>query len=262
MPVVFGPSPGPRQGIDGLPYDYSTASRRVTAITFLSQVEALNRIMPPYCSLAGEPLVTVEWSLLRELEWLAGRSYSTLGVKFPVQYSGPGERATGAFLAVLWENLAEPIITGREELGFAKLFCELKEPRILRGEHHYSASWDGHTFMHMTISELHETDSPVGSSSAGDGVLHHRYLPHVDQSSGRAAVDEMVLTPSGGIAVSFDSFHTGRGSLKFIESTWQQLPTMHHIVNTLAALPILEYRAATVANTRGAKDLSDQRILR
>ena len=33
-----------------------------------------------------------------------------------------------SFLVVLWENLTDPILTGREELGFSKIYCEIPEP--------------------------------------------------------------------------------------------------------------------------------------
>jgi len=50
------------------------------------------------------------------IEWLAGRRYNTLGVTCPVVVRGEQTNTCGAFLMVLWENLTDPIITGREEL--------------------------------------------------------------------------------------------------------------------------------------------------
>ena len=40
------------------------------------------------------------------------------------------------------------------------------------------------------------------------------------------------------------------------------MPTQYNIVNAFAALPIVEYRDASVTQSVGAKDLSDQRMLR
>jgi len=78
---------------------------------------------------------------MKEIEWLAGRGYNILGVTFPAVFKGKEDTARGPFLTVLWENLADPIITGREELGFSKIYCELPEPRISRGEAHAVAGW-------------------------------------------------------------------------------------------------------------------------
>src|SRR3546814_18373599 len=49
-------------------------------------------------------------------------------------------------------------------------------------------------------------------------------------------------------------------TLDWTRSRWEDLPTLHHIVEALADLPLGPFLGATVSVTRGAKDLSDQRI--
>lgn len=258
MPVGFGPSPGPRQGPAGQRFDMTQAPRSTATVSFLTDASALAKLLPPCCVLEGEPIVTVEHVSLRALEWLAGRGYNLLGVKFPVRYVGPAETVRGPFMSVLWENRAEPIITGREELGFAKLYCDLPEPRILRDAWHYAASWDGHEFIRLTLSNLVDVEPPARRSY--DGVLHHRFLPSLSVDGG-ADVDEMVLSPSGSAAPVYRRFRQGDGAITFVPSSWEQLPTMFHIVNALADLPVHRVLGATLADTRGANDLSDQRAL-
>ena len=55
---------------------------------------------------------------MKEIEWLAGRGYNTLGVSFPVVFNGEVDRATGSLLTVLWENLTDPILTGPRGIRF------------------------------------------------------------------------------------------------------------------------------------------------
>jgi Acetoacetate decarboxylase (ADC) len=258
MPVVFGPSAGPRQGPEGETYDYSEAPRTTAAVSFLTTAAALERLLPPHCVLDAEPVVTVEHVELRELEWLAGRGYSLLGVKFPVRYRGPAETARGPFPSVLWENRVEPILSGREELGFAKLFCELPPPRVLGGVHNYSAIWDGHTFIRMSLSGLEEASPP--QAARVDGTIHHRFFPRVART-GEAEIEQMVLTPNGGGPIRHERYRKGRGTVEFVRSKWEQLPTMFQIINALADLPIIEPRGGSISDSRGAKDLSDQRVL-
>jgi len=57
-----------------------------------------------------------------------------------VVHGASGER--GSFLAVLFESLCDPIITGREEHGFPKVFADLR----VEGDR-YTLSWFGHDFM-------------------------------------------------------------------------------------------------------------------
>lgn len=259
MPTVFGPSAGPRQGRDGAGFDMSHAPRTTTTVSFLTDADRLARLLPARCTLDGEPVVTVEHSVLHELEWLAGRGYSLLGVKFPVRYDGPGESLRGPFLSVLWENRVEPILTGREELGYPKVYCELPPARVLRGERHLAASWEGHTFIEMQVGELQDAAPPAPSGA--DGILLHRYFPAVEPEQA-PSVDEMVMSPLGASPTRCKTYRRGTGCVEFVRSTWEQLPTMFHIVNALHELPVVRMLGGSVSETVGAKDLSDTRVLR
>ena len=259
MPVSFGPSISPRQGPEGARYDYSQSPKSAVSLQFLTEAAKLQRLLPPGFQLAGEPVVTIEYQYLRELEWLAGRGYNTLGVKFMARYEGARDRVTGPYLAILWENLCEPIITGREELGFSKLYCELPEPRVIGATRRYSAKWDGHEFMRLDLTDLTDAAPPQPAQGV-DGTLHYRYVPKVG-APGESEVEYPVITPMGGMKLLTDKFQQATGSIEFVRTSWEQAPTMHSLINTLAELPVLRVLGASLAEQRGAKDLSDQRRL-
>ena len=42
---------------------------------------------------------------MKNINWLAGRGYNTLGVRFPARYCGKRDQVSGSYLAVLWEKL-------------------------------------------------------------------------------------------------------------------------------------------------------------
>ena len=261
MPLVFGPTAGPRQGPDGGKFDMSKTPRTTATVSFLTEPEALRGLLPPGCEPVGEPIVTVEHTELRELAWLAGRGYSMLGVKYPARFVGDTEQLNGTFLAVLWENMPEPILSGREEIGWAKIYCELPPPRVFEHQTHYRAVWDGHVFLNMTLEDLSPGDPPPPPSPDHAGLLHHRFLPKVS-TKGETEVEQMILTPaSAGPQVHYDRVLRGSGKVEFVPSRWEQLPTMFHIVNKLAALPVVEWRGGSLIDSRGASDLSNQRIL-
>ena len=137
MPTHFGLSTGPRQGPDGRKFACKDNPKTTSlTVSFLTNREQLAALLPPRFELAGEPVVTIQASYMTEIEWLAGRGYNVLGVSFPATYCGEQDHVTGSFLTILWENLTDPIITGREELGFAKVYCELPSPRVLHGSWH------------------------------------------------------------------------------------------------------------------------------
>jgi hypothetical protein len=265
MPAVFGPSLGPRQGEDGRKFTSPSSHKTMTrSVSFLTNRHQLDELLPPGFAVRGEPVATVSASYMTEIEWLAGRGYNTLGVTIPVTFTGQEDHAIGNFLTVLWENLTDPILTGREELGVAKIYCDLPEPRIYQGATHCMASWMGFKFMDMTLSDLTPA-SPEPTSAAGappdDGLLHYKYMPRTG-TWGEADVAYVTLTPTAALRNVQLGVWRGQGTVQFYRATWEDLPTQYAIVNGLQQLEIKEYRGATVVQSVGATDLSEQRILR
>jgi acetoacetate decarboxylase len=266
MPTHFGPRTGPRQGPDGRKFENKDTPKTTTiAVSFLTNPDQLEAHLPERFELAGEPVVTVAASYMTEIEWLAGRGYNVLGVSFPATFDGEQDHVTGSFLAVLWENLTDPIITGREELGYAKIYCELPEPAVLRGERHLIASWMGFKFLDVKVHDLcqqsAEEIATLAQAQTSDGVLHYKYMPRTGEW-GTADVAYAVLTPAATPNRVIKERWVGEGSVQFHRARWEDMPTQYNIVNTLTDLEIKEYRGASVTKTVGAKDLSDQRILR
>jgi len=266
MPTHFGPRTGPRQGPDGRKFEcidnpYGTAY----SVSFLTNAQQLAAFLPPGFSLDGEPVVTVFSNHMTEIEWLAGRGYNVLGISFPVRFAGKRDRARGSFLTVLWENLTDPIITGREELGFSKIYCELPAPTCLRGEYHLTASWLGFKFLDMHLTDLRELSRDEiearAAGAASDGVLHYKYMPRTGDW-GNADIAYPVLTPATNSNQRILEQHVGAGRIAFHRARWEDMPTQYNIVNAFADLEILEYRSASLTKTVGGKDISDQRILR
>ncbi len=262
MPTHFGPRTGPRRGPNGNRFENRDSPRStIYSLSFLSDAEQLERMLPPGFQLEGEPVVTVSANYMTEIEWLAGRGYATLGLSFPARYAGQRDDVRGQFLTVLWENLTDPIITGREELGFSKIYCELPPPKSLRGQHHISASWLGFTFLDMHMRDL-QPQSPAASqdTGAGDGILHYKYMPRTGEW-GKADIAYATLTPAAAPNRRVIEQYIGEGELAFHPARWHDMPTQYNIVNAFAALEIREYRGASLIKTIGGKDLSDQRIL-
>lgn len=266
MPTHFGPSLGPRQGEDGRKFTSPSSHKTITyTVSFLSDRAQLEALLPAGFRVDGEPVVTVEVSYFTEIEWLAGRGYNVCGVKFPAVFQGQRDRATGPFLTVLWENLTDPILTGREELGFSKIYCEIPEPRVYAGTTHIATSWLGFRMMDLKVWDLAPAPLPPAAEPTPAGVLrgtlHYKYIPKTGDW-GAADVEHAVLTPEYTPNRVVHEVWKGAGSVQFQHATWEDLPTQCHIVNAFQALTVKEWRGATLVKSVGSKDLSDQRILR
>jgi hypothetical protein len=271
MPAHFGPSLGPRQTPDGGRYGIDKRSRTGVSVHFLTRAEQLEPYLPEGFSLVGEPVVTISGGYMKNIEWLAGRGYNVLGVRWPVTYKGQEETVTGTFLSVLWENMTEPILTGREELGFSKIYCELPDPRFFDNRAVVTASWDGFTFLELELTNLEQvtpgTPEPGDQGLPHDGLLHYRYHPRTGEW-GEPDIEQVTISPAGSAQDSEDTeekvvevWH-GDGTVTFNKARWEDMPTQYHIVNALAGLDILEYRGASIVKSSGSGDLSEQRIVR
>lgn len=262
MPTHFGPAPGPRQ----IPHEAKTDSRcspRKTLVTasFLTEASALDRHIPERFSVLGEPVVTVEFHYMTDIDWLAGRGYTMIHVWWPVLFAGDQGQVAGRFLAVMWENLADPIITGRGEIGQPKLFADVPDLRTVNGAHHCEASWMGFKFLELDVTETAQLRIEPIPEAALEGTLMLKYVPRTG-AWGEAEVCQVSFTPAATPDLTVEWRKPAEGGVRFIRSTWQDLPTMHHVVNALVEFPVLEARGGSISQTRGGKANLDQRILK
>lgn len=263
MPTHFGPSLGPRQGPGGRRYaGIDRPKQTIVRAAFKADAAQLMEFLPPRFELREPVLLYLTFCYITEADWLAGRGYNTFGVSVPASYKGQKESVEGEFLFVLWENRADPIITGREELGFSKVYSEIPEPQFTGEEVICRASWDGCHFVTLRLARLNEIAvEALPEPEPSAGLLHYKYIPRTG-APGEADAEYPVLTPSANPTFKIDRAMIAEDAVcRFRKSTWEELPTLVHIVNALAALSLDACVEATMLWTRGSKDLSDQRIL-
>ena len=247
MPRVFGALPGPRN----VPKDKQNLPDNQTelliSVTVLTDGDRLAELLPPDCRLDGDPLLTVSMSFKSNIGWLAGRGYSILRTSFRIahQLQSSGE-LVGNFIPVLWENLADPILTGREELGFAKIYADMPAPVILGDTYSAIATWMGFRFFEIDISDLN--DAPPQFKPAGS--FHYKFIPRTgalgepDTTYLEYAPPSELATGYGGLQVT--QHMVGKGRFQFHRARWEDVPFQYPIINALADLPALEARGASI----------------
>lgn len=109
----------------------------LTGTVFNVTRESVQSLLPPGYTVdpaCEQPTILFECMNLRNLPWLAGRGYNTWGIyasNVICEREGIEEDLMGvaaSYMMVLFESFCDPIVTGREELGFSKLWAELPDP--------------------------------------------------------------------------------------------------------------------------------------
>ena len=255
MPVGFGPTVSPRYAPGGGTFDPATSQRRIMVqAVFDTDADAVRALLPPGLETTEEPRIAFEFTYLSELAWLAGRGYNLVGVRVSARHPGDSP-LDGWFQPVVWENLCEPILSGREELGWSKIFCDLPPAEETDGACRARASWDGFEFLTLELDGLETTDA---AGTALVPIFHRKYIPATGDW-GRADVDYLTVTPAGGHPPTLlDRRAAGNARVVINRPRWEDMPTQHHIVGALADIPIGDFVSGGVTRTRGGKDLSDQ----
>ncbi len=238
MPTAFGPAPGPRNVPADAPAPSGPARQSVASFTAEVRPAALEGLLPERVEVRV-PALRVRLVTFENLHWFAGRGYDALSVSVPVRYSAPAGPVDADYLLVMWENDADPIITGRDELGFPKLFADIDVARSvnwLRAQ----ASWDHTTFFRAELHDFRTAD-PVTSTVP---VLTHRYCPAVGKLSA-ADVDYLTLsTPGPAPTVTYSA--VASGTFTFEPVTWNDVPLQYPVINALAAIDVVSVGPASL----------------
>ena len=241
MPAHFGPRPfSPKTS--GWYRDVTTM-----VVPFLTDRDKLAAYLPAPYTVAENAVVTVTYACNKGVDWLAGHGYNLIAVSAAAVFNGEQEQLEGNFTLVMWENLTDPILTGRELQGIPKIYADIQDHSVIADEWHTNASHFGHKILDMFITNLREpsADEIAAYGKAREGKnnpMAWRYLPGV--SGVGQSVSEATTTPS---ETTLTETLIGQGHVDWQQLSWEQNPTQCHIVNALADLPVLAYLPSIVA---------------
>lgn len=274
MPVGFGPSLGPRQGPDGRRFNGEEYRSTHMSVTLAVDPERLAPLLPPGYEPSPNPTVRVQTNFLKDVPWLAGRGYNFAEVLFSVVFHCKAGEIEGDLVSVMWESMADPIISGREELGLPKLFADIPDLQPTADGMRMSASWCGFEFLSVDLlglqlgpwpAEREATTESVkrstGGSNAGRARLYYKYFP----KTGRLDQPEVcytTVTPPGNYEMKVLETWTGDARVNFCEARWEDLPTMAQIANGLAGLGLGRPIEARLSRQRTRfNDLTDDQLV-
>ena len=240
MPGFFGPLP---RKVIGRKYNDVTS----IIVSYLTDREQLAKYIPVPFEVGELPIITVSYACNKGVEWLAGRSYNLIGVNASVKFKGKEDQLEGALTLAMWENLTDPILTGREIKGIPKIFADIPDHQINNGQWRANASHFGNQILQISADNLtplseQEIAELKKSMQGKDNWMGYKYIPNPNGVG--PAVSYPTLFPSENIAT--EVWH-GQGEVQWEHLTWEQNPTQFHIINALAELPVVSYLPAVMA---------------
>jgi hypothetical protein len=282
-PVEFGSAVGPRQPLrlrlDSAQLQQlrkqTSETSRTYSIRFRSSRTYLQNLLPKgfaFTSPATVASASISCTTLDGMTWLGGGGYDHLGLYIHgINYTKQdGSKVFGTYMPVLFENAADPIITGRDELGMPKIFADIdvQEQDAGKGAK-ISIGWRGMQFGSFEISDLSNVKPVVNGHAEApprgpgppppppeQGQFHLRYVPAVGQP-GKTDAEYPVFVPKPESAGEpAESFASKTASFSFQSGDWQKLPTLHHIAEWLAEMPVYGVEEAKLVKTSSVSDLS------
>lgn len=204
----------------------------------------------------------------KNLAWLGGGGYDLLAFYvYNVCFRNSGGQAIrGTYCPVVFENLADPILSGREELGYPKIFSDIEIDQR-NGLYRAKVSWRGQEWADFEWKGLQDQDlaHPSQINEQEPGLIVHKYIPATDREQrGKADVEYTVFIPHDGKAsktVSTQISKPADVAFKINDLGPVKLPTLHHVVSRIAELPVFEVLEGGVSTCQGVPNLSGaQRI--
>ena len=217
------------------------------AVTFATERAAVAALCPPGFRPADDPLVTFRMQQCDDIDWLAGRGYNLLAVDVAAVFEGERDAGVaGTLCIVIWENMTEPILTGREFSGVAKIYGEIPDPRQESEVWRVGVSRFGQPIVELSVSNLSPRPEAgqreLEAARLEGNYMQYKYLPGIEDEDPDVAYG--AVYPSTGTCVEL---HGGEGGVVVHRATFEQNPTQHELINRLADLPLLEAHAAALS---------------
>ncbi|KAK5733580.1 hypothetical protein LTR17_009568 [Elasticomyces elasticus] len=266
-PLGFGLLQGPRQDLLGRSHADSLkiSTSREASVRFTTSATVFRCLFPSdrYSFASRDTVQQASFTVqsLDGLAWLGGGGYDLVGLYIHgVRYQQTDSTfVTGKYCPVMIENLADPIITGREELGVPKVFSDID---IHRSDTtlHASLSWRGTCWaeLHWSVLSPQSTGMMQAVSPAED-LLVHKYIP---SSANKGAADAnyavLIKTASESCQVlGQQGCAPLNASFAFSSPEPHLIPTLSNVAQGLAEIPVFDIVRAGVVETKGVSDFSN-----
>ena len=222
-------------------------------INYTTDKDAVASLLPPGFEPTDIPSVSVWAQYCRDVSFMAGFGYNIVGVNLSAVWKGKKENRAGAFSAVLWENDFYPIMFGRDHLGAPKIWGDIPDVQITKGNgRRFLCSEKGTTLVEGFVTDLKpvpaEAIKMMNANSKQGNWFCWKYISHASQKKADLSLPTSLHSQS-----NVKEAWTAKGAHKFHTPKWEETPLSSHIMAGLSKLKVKEYTGAMI--TRGENDL-------
>ena len=250
MPVSF--SGEEEHGISDTSF-HAPADINVISLTYETDREVLESFIPE-CYELLEPYVNIKFCEFFNCSWMAGKGYTLINISCPVHYKGERDDLDGDFVLVMFENHADPIVGGRDSMGYAKYFAEIPMIQELDGKFTCRASAWGKPFLEMTVdTNIKASEEDIAEimkvEGRAKGKFQYKYIPRVREKDepfeenyteadcSYPTVLPPFEKPEGyPYELGASESESGMGSIELTETTWEDWPHGYRIGKALSTL--------------------------
>ena len=276
QPVGFGPMMSPRQHIsrsissNPRPDRLGEAQSLTASIRFRTSKTLLGNLLPSdkysFSKRGSVAEASFVFQSIENLAWLGGGGYNlVLFQVHGIQHKSSIDSTTrdGCYVALVLEDLADPIVSGREDLGWPKLYSDIgvRDNMKSGGSLSVTLSWRGSTWLSLFWNGLQSyQQSPQPLPSSAEHVFVHKYIPATAEIPNRQVADadyDVLMPPTSPASRPIQWQHNATDSEFIVESRLEhELPTLWHVAHRLAELPNFGVVEARVGTKQGQDDFS------
>ena len=202
-------------------------------------------------------------SQFEHIGWLAGNSYNIYQVSIPCSFDGDRDHVVGDFLLCLFENHCDPIVGGREGLGYTKIFCNIPNFKKLNGVWTVpTSSWD-FTFSKLTVDTNKKAKDEarfLEILNRSQGKMNFKYVPGTGKAEPDAAYPVFNPKWKKPDDYQFPMMETKivncDGNIEWFRPNWEDMPTYAHLAQYMASAPVKSIIGAQLKYYSDACDFS------
>jgi acetoacetate decarboxylase len=245
MPVYFGPSEV--AGHYPMVYPYTRpADVEAISVIFETDPDKIDSLLPEgYTSRA--PMLSVIVCEFANCGWLGGNTYYLINICTPVHFDGEKDHLDGDLVLVMYENAFTPIVGGRDNLGYSKIYCDIDRFRKPDYDVIKTSAYEwGFKFMDISIdlSKPAESAEKIQAVNAkSEGRFNLKYIPATGANGYDvcySTFNPKTWTKPQDYPYNFKLAETKfcSGKVKFYAPQPEDIPRFWHIPAFLSKLPM------------------------